>query len=455
MNRYDAIPFKMDIPRDVRLIIDVIEKAGFEAYAVGGCVRDAILGRQPDDWDITTSAMPEDIKSLFRRTIDTGIKHGTVTVMIKKKGYEITTYRVDGAYADGRHPDSVTFTASLAEDLSRRDFTVNAMAYNPGEGLVDRFGGMNDIENKIIRAVGDPMERFGEDALRILRGVRFCAQLGFKLDGQTAEATRALAPTLERISRERIRNELEKLILSDRPDMLRDAYRLGITAVILPEFDRMMETEQNTKYHIYNVGEHTLAVMLGVEPDRILRWAALLHDVGKPDRKTTNENGVDSFKGHAIAGEVKARTILRGLRLDNKTIDVVTRLIGAHMDRPVKNEFSPELVRRSVNKIGKDIYPMYLKLMRADINAKNPEYAGREREELAYMEQIFDEILSKGECTSTDELAISGKDLVALGIEPGRRIGIILEDLLNMVLQDPQLNDRDILIDIVKKIILR
>lgn len=233
MNNYEGLKeFKIEIPKSVKLIINVLEENGFEAFAVGGCVRDTILGRNPQDWDITTSALPEQVKALFNRTIDTGIQHGTVTVMIKRVGYEVTTYRVDGEYNDGRHPDSVEFTSNLIEDLKRRDFTINAMAYNPTVGLIDAFDGIGDIERKLIKCVGVAEERFGEDALRILRAVRFSAQLGFEIENDTMKAIEKLAPTLEKISAERIRVEMEKLIVSNHPDKLITAYKSGITKVI-------------------------------------------------------------------------------------------------------------------------------------------------------------------------------------------------------------------------------
>lgn len=249
---------RIQLPEKVTKIIETLEAAGFEAYAVGGCVRDSILGRKPDDWDITTSAKPDQVKHLFQRTVDTGIKHGTVTVLLEREGFEVTTYRIDGAYEDGRHPSEVSFTASLREDLRRRDFTINAMAYNDKEGLVDLYGGLTDLEAGVIRCVGKAVERFDEDALRMLRAVRFSAQLGFWIEEETRAAIRLLAPNLQKISAERIQVELVKLVTSPHPDYLRTAYELGITAQILPEFDLCMETPQRHKHHCYDVGEHIL-----------------------------------------------------------------------------------------------------------------------------------------------------------------------------------------------------
>lgn len=289
---------EIQLPEKVKFIIDTIMEAGCEAYAVGGCIRDFILGREAADWDITTSASPLLVKELFRHTIDTGIKHGTVTVMLGKEGFEVTTYRVDGKYEDGRHPESVTFTASLKEDLKRRDFTINAMAYNEQSGLVDEFGGLQDIENKIIRCVGDAGERFTEDALRMMRAVRFSAQLGYEIEEKTSAAISKLAERLRLISAERIAVELTKLAVSPHPEKLRTAWETGITKIILPEFDRCMETEQNNPHHCYSVGEHILKSMQEIRPEKGLRLAMLFHDIGKPETLTEGPEGISHFHGH-------------------------------------------------------------------------------------------------------------------------------------------------------------
>ena len=301
---------RIQIPEHAREVIATLQNAGYEAYVVGGCVRDSILGRVPQDWDITTSARPEEVKALFHRTIDTGIRHGTVTVMMDKEGYEVTTYRIDGVYEDGRHPREVTFTPSLREDLKRRDFTINAMAYNEEEGLVDLFGGMEDIEGGVIRCVGNAAERFNEDALRILRAVRFSAQLGYGIEEETGRAIRELAENLKRISAERIQAELIKLLVSPHPDTLRVAYEMGITKVILPEFDRCMETPQNHPHHCYSVGEHLLVALQTVEPRKELRLVMLLHDIGKifivETIMTYGRNLIDSefeiIQSHTLVG---------------------------------------------------------------------------------------------------------------------------------------------------------
>jgi len=382
---------QIQIPEKAKNIIETIQNAGFEAYVVGGCVRDSILGRCPEDWDITTSARPEQVKALFRRTIDTGIQHGTVTVMLDKEGFEVTTYRVDGKYEDSRHPKEVTFTPNLEEDLKRRDFTINAMAYNETEGLIDIFGGLQDIEAKLIRCVGNPEERFGEDALRIMRAIRFSAQLGYEIHEDTEAAIRKLAPTLQKISAERIQVELTKLLISPHPDTLRDAYDMGVTKVILPEFDAMMETPQKHKHHKYNVGEHTLHALIEIAPEKNLRYAMLLHDIGKPETLTVDEDGTTHFHGHPAVGEEMARGILRRLRFDNDTVAVVTRLVRYH---DYGNDVTPDLriVRRAVNKIGEDIFPLLFPVRQADILAQSDYLRAEKLENLELWEQLYEEL---------------------------------------------------------------
>ena len=272
---------KIKMPAQAAKVIQTLEQHGFEAYIVGGCVRDSILGRTPGDWDITTSASPQEVKEIFDHTVDTGIEHGTVTVLMNHEPYEVTTYRVDGKYEDHRRPNEVHFTKSLREDLLRRDFTINAMAYNDNEGIIDMYDGMTDLKNQTIRCVGEAKKRFDEDALRILRALRFQAQLGFQIEEETEEAIKNQAKFLKDISAERIQVELEKLITSAHPEVLVNAYKLGVTKIIFPEFDIMMETPQNNPHHKYNVGIHTIEAMKQIEAEHIYRWTMLLHDVGK------------------------------------------------------------------------------------------------------------------------------------------------------------------------------
>ena len=438
----------IQLPEKVSEIINCLRSHNFEAYAVGGCVRDSLLGRTPSDWDITTSATPEEVKSLFSHTVDTGIQHGTVTVMLGHEGFEVTTYRIDGEYEDARHPKEVAFTLSLREDLKRRDFTINAMAYHPERGLVDLFGGVNDMEKKVIRCVGDPMERFQEDALRILRAVRFSAQLGFTIEASTKEAIGALAPNLKLVSAERIQVELVKLLVSPNPDYLRVAYETGVTAEFLPEFDVCMKTDQNTPHHCYTVGEHILKSLLHVRADKVLRLTMLLHDIGKPVVKITDENGRDHFKMHGPESEQMAKVILRRLKFDNDTIHKVCRLVKWHDARPAAQ--MPN-VRRSVNKIGEDIFPLYLEVQRADMLAQST-YQRREKEErLEGVKSCYEQIVEKKQCVSLKSLAVTGRDLIQAGYKPGPYLGEILNQLLEHVLEYPEDNQKETLMQLVKE----
>lgn len=440
---------RIQLPDKVHNIINTLEEAGYEAYAVGGCVRDSILGRDPDDWDITTSAKPEETKHLFPRTVDTGIKHGTVTVLLGGEGFEVTTYRIDGTYEDGRHPTEVTFTANLKEDLRRRDFTINAMAYNDRSGLVDLYGGLADMENRVIRCVGDAGERFDEDALRMLRAVRFSAQLGYRIDEATGEAVRALAPNLQKISAERIQAELVKLVTSPHPDYLRNAYELGITAQILPEFDLCMETPQRHKHHCYDVGEHILHSMLGVEADKVLRLGMLFHDIGKPQTLTIDPDGTTHNKKHPFEGEKITRKVMRRLKFDNDTTDKVTKLVLYHDYDIAPTEAG---VRRAVNRIGEDIFPMIFTVRRADIAAQSDYMREEKLAKVAHIEKLYREILARRDAVTVKDLAISGNDLIAEGMPPGRQIGETLSALLERVLDDPSLNTKEILLKLYKEV---
>ena len=434
----------ISIPKHASDIIKTLSAHGYEAYVVGGCVRDSILGKEPADWDITTSALPEQVKALFPRTIDTGLKHGTVTIMMDKVGYEVTTYRIDGTYEDHRRPNEVTFTSDLKEDLMRRDFTINAMAYNEEQGLVDLFGGIQDLTDRIIRCVGNPAERFDEDALRMLRAVRFASQLGFTIEDRTREAIVSLAPNIAKVSAERIQIEMVKLLTSGHPELLRTAYETGLTAVFLPEFDEMMKTPQNNPHHCYSVGEHTLHALMEIQPDKVARITMLLHDVAKPVCRTTDASGNDHFYGHPKEGSEMARKILRRLKFDNDTTDKVCRLVCWHDDNPPLSEKN---VRRAVSRIGVEQYPALFAVKRADILAQS-EY--QREEKLSYVdgyEALYREILEKNQCLTIRDLAVNGSDLIAAGMKPGKEIGETLKSLLELVLDDPELNNRELLLE--------
>lgn len=435
----------IQLPEDVKKIIEIIEKAGYEAYAVGGCVRDSLLLRNPNDWDITTSAKPEKVKELFKKTIDTGIEHGTVTVMMHHVGYEVTTYRIDGEYEDARHPKNVTFTSNLIEDLKRRDFTINAMAYNDRSGIVDAFDGISDLEKGIIRAVGNPRERFDEDALRMMRAVRFSAQLGYSIEEDTKKAIQELSINLQKISAERIQVELVKLVSSDHPEKMRDLYETGITAVILPEFDKAMVTAQNNPHHCYTVGEHIIQSMAASDADKNIRLAMLYHDIGKPACLTTDEKGIDHFYGHPeVSGQI-CKASLRKLKFDNDTIHTVVQLV-THHDYQILPE--KKYVRRAMNRIGKDIFPLLLKVKQADLHAQSTYHREEKQEKLDEICALYKEIVQENECVDLKGLAVTGSDLIAWGMKPGRELGEMLSQLLAIVIDDPGKNRKEALKEI-------
>ena len=450
---------KIQMPEDVKYILEKLNSAGYEAYAVGGCVRDSILGRIPDDWDITTSAKPEETKALFPRTIDTGIQHGTVTVMCNHVGYEVTTYRIDGEYEDSRHPKEVIFTSDLLEDLKRRDFTINAMAYNHLEdaecsdkvgeekkhqmknsGLVDAFGGIQDIENKIIRCVGNPIHRFEEDALRMMRAVRFSAQLGYEIEEETKNAIKILAGNLANISAERIQVELVKLLVSNHPDYLRTAYETGMTKVFFPEFDKAMETKQNNPHHMYTVGEHMLHTLEHVRNDKVLRLAMILHDIAKPVTLQKDEDGIDHFYGHCDVGEEMSRKILRRLRFDNDTINKVCKLVKYHDQ---KLSLKPEKLRKAIVKIGPELFPLLLEVKEADMLAQSTYKREEKQKELEDIRKVYRQILNARDCLTLRDLAVTGRDLIEQGMKPGKELGETLQKLFDFVLEHPEKNNKD------------
>lgn len=428
--------------------LDRLRRAGFEACYVGGCVRDALLGRPAEDLDVATSASPEQVEAVFSdcRVIETGLRHGTVTVLLEGRGLEITTFRREEGYSDGRHPDRVVYTDSLAEDLSRRDFTVNAMAWSPEKGLVDLFGGRADLERGVLRCVGDPYRRFAEDALRILRGLRFSAVLGFSLEENTARAARDLRQSLNRVSFERIRTELLKLlcggdcrrVLLEYPEIL---------AVPIPELWPMVGFDQRNPHHCYDVWTHSVLVTAAVPPEPGLRLAALLHDVGKPACFTLDENGVGHFYGHGEAGEALAREITARLRLDKATRDRVICLVRHH-DRPI---LPPEekTVKRCLNRFGRDLFFELMALKRADNLAQHPDFRGR----IAQYEQIeamARRILEAKEPFRLKDLAVNGRDLIALGYAPGPALGAALDGLLRAVMEGSLPNEREALLNSLK-----
>ena len=334
---------EIKIPFRVEKIINALEEKGFEAYAVGGCIRDSIIGRLPSDWDIATSALPEEVSLCFNKTYATGILHGTITVIIEEQAFEVTTFRTEEGYSDFRRPDKVNFVRSLEEDLKRRDFTINAMAYNPTKGLIDLFDGAKDIKAGIIRSVGDPKERFSEDALRLLRAVRFAARLGFEIENITAEGIEACAKLITKISKERIREELTGILMSENPDYIERLYDYGVLNYILPELSKCFETPQNNPYHVFNVGKHTMEALRNSASDFCVRWAVMLHDLGKAYTRTTDNKNVDHFHGHEKISEKIAEKILTEYRFDNESKTIIKTLVKYH-DRQILPE--DKLVRR-------------------------------------------------------------------------------------------------------------
>lgn len=435
--------------KEVKTILDILYMNGYEGYIVGGCVRDSIMGRIPNDWDICTSAKPEIVLDIFKefKVIPTGLKHGTVTIVINKKAFEVTTYRIDKEYLDGRRPSEVEFTNNLKEDLKRRDFTINAMAYNEKKGLIDYYNGILDIKNKIIKCVGNPTKRFNEDYLRMLRAVRFSAQLGYKIDVGTFESIRCLAKNIIDISKERIRDEINKILLSEKPSegfMLLES--TGLLEHIIPELQKCVKFEQRNPHHNKDVFYHTMSVLDNTERDLILRLSALLHDIAKPKCFSIDENNIGHFYRHHMEGMELSDKILKRLRYDNKTVEVVKRLIKEHM---LKYEVvNQRVIKRLVNRVGKDNVDRLFKLQIADIKGSKPPY---DFSNINKAKIMSDKILYEKQPLSVKDLDINGHDLMEIGVSEGKEIGIILNKLLNIILDNPDLNKKDILITKAKE----
>lgn len=433
----------MDMPKNVDIAINLLQSAGFEAYAVGGCVRDSLLGKTPNDWDITTSAKPENMKSVFAdfHCIDTGIKHGTVTVVIDGEPLEITTFRLDGEYEDNRHPKSVTFTADLGADLGRRDFTVNAMAYSKMTGTVDLFGGQNDLKNKIIRCVGDPDRRFNEDALRILRALRFASALDFEIEEKTAQSLLKNRALLGNISEERIAKELLKLVCGKGAKRILTDFA-PVLFEILPELQPMYKNSHDNPHHCYDIYEHTLIAVESIDPEPTLRFAMLLHDCGKPAVKKFDENGVAHFYGHQrISAEISAQILAR-LKVSNKFRDEILFLVSNH-DRWELYE-NTEKMPRYLSKFGLDGVLKLLKVMCADVLAQSPEYRYR-LDQIADAEEIAKNLAVQKPCLSLRELQINGRTLMDIGIPQGRKLGAVLAQLLDEVIDGVTKNTQEAL----------
>jgi tRNA nucleotidyltransferase (CCA-adding enzyme) len=433
------------IPGEVQFIINTLYKSGFEAFAVGGCIRDILIGRLPNDWDITTNALPEQIISLFSHTIPTGIKHGTVTVIYNNNPYEVTTYRIDGEYTDNRHPDKVLFTSSLEEDLSRRDFTINSMAYNEYSGIVDPFNGFADLDALRVKCVGNANNRFNEDALRMIRAIRFACQLNFDIEEDTFNAIKLNCNLIKNVSIERIRDEFSKILLCEKPSfgllLLKDS---GLLQYILPEFMETINFDQRNPHHDKDIFSHTLSAIDYSPKELSVRLGALLHDIGKPSSFTIDEKGIGHFYGHEIIGTDISEIILRRMKYDNATIKKVLILVKEHMSRFSK--LKPSTIKKLITRVGIENLEDLFELQIADIRASAPPF---NLDAVEYLRKETVEILNNKQPITIKDLAVTGSDLIKSGIQPGKIIGKILNDLLEIVLEKPELNTKEDLLKLI------
>lgn len=431
------------VPADVLELLNRLRAHGYEAWAVGGCVRDLLMGVPPHDWDLCTSALPEETERCFAddKVVETGLRHGTVTVVRGGQAYEITTYRTEGNYSDHRHPDGVSFVRSLREDLARRDFTINAMAYHPEEGLVDCFGGEEDLRRGVLRCVGEPERRFREDALRILRLLRFAARLGFTVDPETAQAALSLRGELDYVARERVFSELKGLLVGRHVRPVLEQYR-ELAAQCIPELRPMFDHPQDNPHHCYDVWIHTTHAVEAAPPDAVLRLTMLLHDCGKPDCFTHDANGVGHFHGHAERSAELADTALTRLRCDNETKAEILCLIRWHDRLHVVNRTT---VRRALLRLGEPRFRRLLAVIRADNQAKGPRMEEETRAQLDEAERLLEELLQEQLCLSLKNLAVNGRDALALGAS-GPTVGRVLNTLLSEVQEEVLPNERDALL---------
>lgn len=441
---------KINIPADANELIHTLQNNGHSAYIVGGCVRDSILGRTPHDYDICTSATPSEMLEIFkdRKIIETGLQHGTVTVVVNDEPYEITTYRIDGIYSDNRRPNTVTFTDKLTEDLRRRDFTINAMAYNDEEGLIDPFNGMQDIEYKKIDCVGFAKDRFEEDALRILRAIRFAAQLEFTITPGTDREIHKQYKNLENISIERINSEFCKIASSDDFCVELLLYK-DVFSLFIPELKDMFDFSQNNPWHIWDVFGHTIhAVEYCDSDDLVVRLAVFFHDFGKPHSYQDGEDGIRHFKGHGKVSADMTDSIMKRLRFDNETRNNVVELVSYH---DATFEIGKKYVKRWLNKIGEKQFRRLLQVKKADNKAQNLELSSDRIKELSEIESLIDEVLQEDECFSLKDLAVNGKDLIGVGYKAGKELGNTLNKLLQLVIDDDCPNEKEKLLQEAKK----
>lgn len=432
------------LPKNVKTIIKILNTHNYEAFIVGGCVRDSVIGLTPHDWDICTNAKPEEIKKCFENfnTFDSGIKHGTISVVLDGEVFEVTTYRIDGTYSDNRRPDSVTFTSDITQDLARRDFTINAMAYNEKRGLIDPYGGRNDLSDKIIKCVGNPDFRFNEDALRIIRALRFASVYNFEIDDETAKSIHKNADLLNNIAVERISVELNKLLSVNGAEKILNNYR-DVIAVFIPEIKPMFDYNQHTKHHNRDLWHHTIYAVKSIDNTPLLRMSMLLHDIGKPKACKRDEDGTCHFKGHPKYSAEMAENILRRLKYSNDFIETCITLIKYH---DVRFSGSKRQLRHVMSAIGDKNVELLLKIQRADIMAQS-DYKHKEKlEKLDLACQTYKEILADKDCFTLKQLKINGNDIKNLGLSEGIKIGKILKILLGLVIEDKIENEKSALI---------
>ena len=431
------------VPESVRRVLSALEEAGWESYAVGGCVRDSLLCREPHDWDVTTAARPEEVKKVFAagRIIDTGLKHGTVTLLTDSGPVEITTFRTEGIYSDSRHPDRVSFVADVHEDLSRRDFTVNAMAYSPDRGLRDDFGGQADLHAGVLRCVGDPDRRFREDALRILRAARFAARYGFRIEEATAAAMLRNRELMLRLSPERVFAELKGILTAPGAGAVLRAYP-EVFFTVLPELSPMKGFDQRRpRAHQWDVWEHTAYAVDAAPPDTTVRLAMLLHDAGKPETFSPDpDTGLGRFYGHPAAGARIAEAVLRRLRCDNASLKSVVSLVELHQ---VLDGNGKKAMRRILSRLGEEDARRLLAVCRADAQAHTAEVCADRMARLALDEEALEELLRENSCLSVKDLEIGGRELLELGFRPGPEMGRTLQALTDEVMDEKLVNRRE------------
>ena len=441
---------RINLPDEVQYIIEALEGNGYEAYAVGGCVRDSLLEKEPKDWDICTSAQPEQTMLCFagQHIIETGLQHGTVTLMLNHEPFEITTYRVDGKYTDNRRPDRVKFVNVLKRDLARRDFTINAMAYNPRTGIVDYYGGQRDLSEGKIKCVGNADKRFREDALRIMRALRFASVLGFSIESDTAEAILKSKALLRNIAAERLAAELNKLIMGDKVCGLLSAH-LPVLIEIIPELGQAVGFNQSNPYHSYDVLTHILASVDAAPKELILRLTMLLHDIAKPKCYTQSEDGIGHFYGHPQKSSDMAKEILLRLKYDHDTVQAVTQLVLYH-DADI--EPRRKHIKRWLNKIGEQRLRQLLEIKQADTMAQSVEFRQARLERLGAVLPVLEEVLEQQQCFSLRDLAVNGRDLIHIGVSQGTKIGILLNQLLDMVIDEEVPNDKAALLELASQL---